>query len=334
MYCPECGRENSDQARFCAACGTPLAEGGKQASGDLLRTEGPNLAKGDVQPSGELRRTEVQDAAPKDQVPQDSAPQRARLTGGEKGAGTGPHPSAPAPAHKSRVPMPLVVVAGVLAGLLAVSLVVLFARGPQEVPTVEVVASEQAAEADDAKAEDSKDKGSDDKDSTDKDAKGETAKADDGSDAKKSDADAAEQAAAEQAAAEQAAAEQAAAEQAALEAAISEAYAQNPTYIDSSAKEYATFTGTIEQRQGPGIYDPATGNSMDGTLQYVLVLPSPVQYSSYSSSTTDILGLSEYSTDVSPYLGQVVTIGATWCEGAQGYAAPTIGTNVEVLRVF
>ena len=169
MYCPECGRENSDQARFCAACGTPLARDDTQPSDERRRSEVQDAVRPDRAP---------QDAAPQDRAPQDAAPLGAPPAPGEADAVPGLHPSAPAP--KPRVPVPLVVVAGVLAGLLAVGLVVLLARGFQDAPTAETAASGQDAEAEAAEAEDSEDQG----------AQNEGSKASDFSDAKKSGSDA------------------------------------------------------------------------------------------------------------------------------------------------
>ena len=118
---------------------------------------------------------------------------------------------------------------------------------------------------------------------------------------------------------------------------VTTAYAANPISINVSKSEYKEFTGTIQLKQGPDHYDPATGSSAPGTYQYVLVIPEAVRYTSYSSPT-NVLGLirdgSPTSSYFAPYLNKVVTVGAKWSWGAQGLAAPVAGMNATVVREF
>ena len=40
MYCPQCGKENKDEAKFCSSCGAPLKRSAKQAEPDSVEAKG------------------------------------------------------------------------------------------------------------------------------------------------------------------------------------------------------------------------------------------------------------------------------------------------------
>lgn len=41
MYCPQCGKQNPEDARFCGSCGAPLDE--IRNNGDYLQMEEPSV---------------------------------------------------------------------------------------------------------------------------------------------------------------------------------------------------------------------------------------------------------------------------------------------------